>query len=95
MGPVQRLRGAFVADDTVAKIKKQYRMHNSPPRILHFANSACPTPNRIVGKPPTTSGPTAEEECPEISIQLFLQETIYPHCCRQAAPKASAWRKAR
>ena len=68
-------------DDTVAKIKKQFRIHNSPTRILHFANSARtarPTPNRIVGKPPTTSGPTAEEKCPEISIQFSCKKLFIP-----------------
>jgi len=48
---------------------------------LHFANSARtarPTPNRIVGKPPTTSGLTAEEECPEISIQFSCKKLFIP-----------------
>ena len=48
---------------------------------MHFANSARtarPTPNRIVGKPPTTSGPTAEEECPEISIQFSCKKLFIP-----------------
>ena len=76
MGPAWRM-SAFC----VAKIKKQFRIHNSPTRILHFANSARtarPTPNRIVGKPPTTSGPTAEEECPEISIQFSCKKLFIP-----------------
>lgn len=48
---------------------------------MHFANSARtarPTPNRIVGKPPTTSGPTAEEKCPEISIQFSCKKLFIP-----------------
>ena len=76
MGPAWRM-SAFC----VAKIKKQFRIHNSPTRILHFANSARtarPTPNRIVGKPPTTSGPTAEEKCPEISIQFSCKKLFIP-----------------
>ena len=35
-------------------------------------------PSRIVGKPPTTSGPTAEEECPEISIQFSCKKLFIP-----------------
>ena len=48
---------------------------------MHFANSARtarPTPNRIVGNPPTTSGPTAEEKCPEISIQFSCKKLFIP-----------------